>query len=106
MGEQAKEACCHLAADCVGFSWPNAHSIGIPSAGCFQKQKAGMTTARGYDGYEKRTACTEQDVKATTFVNFGKSAVIVVASWCGADANIPLSIDWPALGPDAATVHV
>ena len=37
-------------------------------------------------------------VKATTYVDFGKSAIVLVASWCAHAASVALTWDWDALG--------
>lgn len=107
---EAKATCCKLGAECVGFSWPVAH-VGADgkNSGCFEKNKAGMAHEAGIDGYEKVGGrCTADDIKSTTYVNYGKSAVVVIASWCagGGSANVTLDVDWAALGLSAAMARV
>jgi hypothetical protein len=45
--------------------------------------------------------CQQSDIKVTSYVNFGHSAVVVIASWCagGGTTNVTLDVDWEALGP-------
>jgi hypothetical protein len=45
-------------------------------------------------------------VLATTWSSFGSHAVVAVATWCPAEVNATLAVDWAALGLDAATATV
>jgi hypothetical protein len=110
--EEAKAQCCELDDQCVGFSWANAVSPTVKSDGCFEKNNAGMVKDAAYDGYEKKgkgpAGCKPSDIKATTYVNFGKLAVVVISSWCTSSptATVSLAIDWTALGLTAAAAKV
>lgn len=52
--------------------------------------------------------CAQEDIKATSYVNYGKSTVVVIASWCegGGAAAVKLGIDWAAIGLNAADAKV
>ena len=108
---EAKATCCDLGAGCVGFSFATAGlPAGAASTGCFEKAKGGMAHSQGVDGYERQggagAQCSEGDIKATSYVDYGVSALVVIASWCEADTNVTLQVDWGALGLDAAKATV
>ena len=108
--QEAKKTCCDLADECVGFSWDAKVDVLQKGAGCLQKHKSGMAHGAGFNGYEKQghggTCNVTADVKATTFVNHGVNAIIVVASWCTSASNVTLKIDWSALGLEQASSKV
>ena len=113
---EAKAACCALGDGCVGFSWKNSNPVGSPGSGCFQKTNGGTIHEANYTGYEKHCSggggggggnCSSQNIKTTTYVDYGKRAVVVIASWCPSSTmNVSLKIDWDALGLEAATANV
>ena len=108
---QAKAACCELKEDCAGFSWMNSQPVDKPGTGCLEKKKAGMEHDAAVTGFEKAGGavagpCSDDDIKTTTYVNYGKSALVVVASWCAAPANVTLQIDWAALGLESGSATV
>jgi hypothetical protein len=110
---EAKAQCCELGKECVGFSWSNTVPPTSKNSGCFEKNNGGMVSDKGVDGYEKTgslppAACESNDIKATSYVNFGHSAVVVISSWCTSapTASVTLDIDWGALGLEAASAKV
>jgi hypothetical protein len=94
-------ACCADAA-CAGFSY--APKSG---QGCCKANLAGLSHDPSYDGYTKNGwapppppyAC----ILASVWSAYESHAIIFVANWCGATTNVTLSLDWDALGLDAAT---
>ena len=51
-------------------------------------------------------SCSLDEIKTTTYVDFGVKALVVVASWSSANCTITLDIDWSALGLSAASAKV
>jgi hypothetical protein len=94
-------ACCADAA-CAGFSYAPQSGLG-----CCKANLAGLSHDSSYDGYTKNGwapppppyACA----LASVWSAFGSHAIVFVGNWCGAATNVSLSLDWAALGLDAAT---
>jgi hypothetical protein len=110
---QAKADCCALGDGCLGFDWKTSNDPKKPADGCMQKNNgAGVAHNGAYTGFfkwggkEPQKECDLSDIKATTYVTHRLQAVVVVASWCASTANVTLSIDYSALGMDAASVTV
>lgn len=115
---QAKVDCCTLGEECVGFDWGNTVPPTSLNDGCFQKNKgSGQMLPGPYDQYLKYGkmppqpgpgVCSQDDIKATSYVNFGKSTVVIIASWCdgGGAVDVTLDIDWIAIGLNAADAKV
>lgn len=99
------EAACCADPACAGFSYAPAGGLG-----CCKIDQNGLTRNKDYDGYTKNgwappTPDGGACVLATVWSKFASHAVVVLANFCGASANVTLSVDWPALGLDAASVN-
>ena len=104
-----KAACCADPA-CAGFSFDHGAQQGD---GCCKAEVNEKTTNPSFDGFRKpgwappSAGCNSStSVLATTWSSFGSHAVVAVATWCPAEVNATLAVDWAALGLDAATATV
>jgi hypothetical protein len=103
-----KQKCCDLGTGCYAFSWAEAQDPATAGSACARKTPGGgYAVDAAYNGYEKVGAplppptppCADASaIKATTYVLYGKSAIIVVASWCAGPAEVLLTFDWAQLG--------
>ena len=107
-GTDLVSAQAHCCADpaCAGFSW----GVG-GSGGCYKYSQTCYEADASYDGYWKPGFVppppAPAPTEATVYSAFGSHAIIVVATWCAAPStNATLSIDWPGLGLDPASVRV
>jgi hypothetical protein len=126
---EAQAVCCQLHAangTCDGFSFARqAAGADGRSTGCLKKNlNAGTVGNQGYDGYAlpgpapggggcRAAPASALDpegarsaVLGTVHSAPGRMAVVVIASWCTAAAEVTLRLDWAALGLDEATAVV
>ena len=102
--EAIKQKCCDLGSGCYAFSWAKAQDPATAGEACARKTPdGGYTVDAKYNGYEKvgppSPSCADASaIKATTYVKFGESAMVVVASWCTHPAQVQLTYDWAQLG--------
>ena len=124
---EAQALCCELASTnstCVGFSIAEAKDAQGRSVGCLKKDMDGrMMHNAAFDGYAlpgapapppgrqcSVAASSDHDkdgansaVLATVHAAPGRLAVVVIATWCTADARVTLALDWAALGLQEST---
>ena len=98
----AQAECCNNTS-CGGFSFAAA-----TGAGCFKNAHGCFVPSATYHGYNKPgfVPVGGGAVLAATFSAYRSHAVVVVASWCTQATAATLSIDWAALGLDAARVNI
>ena len=87
--------------ECVPFPYVDDVSI-HPTIGPYDEY------VKGGGSSPPAASCAQEDIKATSYVNFGKSTVVVIASWCADEgvATVTLDIDWTAIGLNAAGAKV
>jgi hypothetical protein len=132
---EAQKICCELKSangTCAGFSISQKVDSQGKSCGCFKKNAdCGVVKQSGYDGYATQPPAptppgqqcavgstsggstdpegAKSSILATSWVKHGTKgrALIVVGSWCIADANVTVTADWAAMGvTDVSGVHV
>lgn len=115
---EAKSICCALNTangTCKAFDVPSDTQPGIKVSGVFKKNiQCGIKHDAGYNGYRLdggagpspgsmcsanvTSAGATTSVLATSYVEYGVRALIVVASWCSGATKVGLEMDWDALG--------